>query len=75
MHGIGRESKVLFPERAIESQDSRSLGDFRRRCLRVNKDVERIADRIHAGEDEQRHRDQHEGALQESSQDEFGHWE
>jgi len=59
---------LIEPERGGGARDFGLVG------LRVDQDVDRIADREHAGEDQRRHDQQGERALQQTAEDEDEHY-
>ncbi len=72
-HRAGNEAPVLRPERLVETQrgDRPLAVDLVR--LRADQDVDRIADRVDADENEHGHREQHNDALKTAANDENEH--
>jgi hypothetical protein len=61
----------LQRQRLVESERFRRAGDLVLVRLGVDEDVDRIADRVHPGEDERRHDEHHQQALADTA-DEVG---
>ena len=60
---------VLGMQRLVESERCRRACDLRFIRLRVDEDVDRIADRVHRGEYERGHHEKNERALPEPAED------
>ena len=71
--GAGEEGPVLPPQRLVETQRGRRARDLGLVGLRIDQDVDRVADRVDAGEHQRRHHEQHQHALEEPAQEEGQH--
>jgi hypothetical protein len=72
-HRPAQEAQVLLGQRLVEAECGNRLLAVDLIRLRVDQDVDRVADRVHADEDEQRHREEHDDALQAAADDEDEH--
>ncbi len=73
LEGVAEEEEVLQPERLVEAERRRRACHLGLIGLRVDQDVDRVADGEDADEDEERHDEQHDDALHQAADDENGH--
>ena len=64
-----QERDVLLPQRLVEPERRDRVLALDLVGLRVDQDVDRVADRVDADEHEQRHHEQHDDALQAAADD------
>ena len=67
------EVQVLLPQRPVEPERLDRALDLRLIGLRVDQQVDRIADDVHAGEHDHRHQHDHQRALHQPAEDECEH--
>ena len=67
------EAPVLRPQRLVEAERRDRALAVDLVGLRADQDVDRVADRVDADEDQQRHHEQHDDALQTAADDEDEH--
>src|SRR5579862_8423788 len=68
-----QELPILRPHRLVESERHGRARDFGLVGLRIDQDVDRIADREHADEYQHRHDEQCDYTLQDPADDEYEH--
>jgi len=74
LSGAFQEQEILLPDRPVETETADRSLNVRLVCIRTDQHIDRVADDVHAEEDDDRHEKDDKERLHQSTDDENSHW-